>query len=734
MMNYFGTFLTQEPLLNKELDPNTKSTNRLLIVHFDQDDVLKALSILDMKISIGIDELRPQNLRQIVQYNAALITVIFNMPLDQARGKTKEVLDNGKLEYIVYIEFSKAFDEVPETCPVMESNSIIPETARTDSSISSSRKGPLVLPENVSHTSNNGQKSNTTLIDAVYFSDVLSTNGILKRSDGNVSQEPNSNDLISTDADPHHPVSSSGLSTQCGKYALNRVTLTVTWQQFIFVSHTVSLLYTLIGLKAQIITGEQLTDSFEVKTGVRQRYLLSPFLFLMVIDWITRTSTSEGKHGTQWTSRMQLDDLDFAHDMDRLSQTQQQMQEKTSVTAVSAAVDLNIHKKKSEVLRYNTACTNQITIEDLEDERTFTYLGSIIEEHGGSDADVKARIRKARAAYLQLENTWNSKQLATNTKARIFNKNIKTALLCRVEFWRTTKTIIQKIQVFITSRLRKILQIRRSDTVSNNLLWERTNQILVEEEIMKKRCWFCYAEADFHDHGVINTRAQFLAVVEALPREFNRYVTLSMFTSGVSEPYEILKRSILKRGDLTDRQWLDQLFNNIDLQHGSATDMLQRMGEVIGLITFDEGLFKQLFLSKLPQQVQAVLVSFQNNALDELAASADRTLEITKSSTTEVVSAKEKPQTTQNDITELCHTLTYYFYFRNDRNRSHSPRRSIPRKRSASRPRETDNPDWHWYHNQYGKSSRNCRKPCNFPNMKMTDSKNNSGNFQAGTR
>ncbi|VDO80117.1 unnamed protein product [Schistosoma margrebowiei] len=95
------------------------------------------------------------------------------------------------------------------------------------------------------------------------------------------------------------------------------------------------------------------------------------------------------------------------------------MQEKTtSVTAASAAVGVNIHKKKSKILRYNTACTNPITIdgEDLEDVKTSTYLGSIIDEHGGSDADVKARIGKARAAYLQLRNIWNSKQLSTNTK------------------------------------------------------------------------------------------------------------------------------------------------------------------------------------------------------------------------------------------------------------------------------------------------------------------------------
>ncbi|CAI2729054.1 unnamed protein product [Schistosoma spindalis] len=246
--------------------------------------------------------------------------------------------------------------------------------------------------------------------------------------------------------------------------------------------------------------------------------------------------------------------------------------------------------------------------------------------------------------------------------------------------------------------------------------------------------WFCYAEADFFEHGVNDVRAQFLAVVKALPREFNRYVTLSMFTSDVSDPYQTLKQAILKRGDLTDRQRLDQLLNNIDLQHGSATDMLQRMREVIGQRTFDDGLFKQLFLSKLPQQVQAVLVSFQNNAVDELAASADRILEITRSPNAEVFSVKEKPQTTQNDITQLCHTLTRYLKLGNDRKRSLTPRRSTSRRRSVSRTRETDNPDWCWYHNQYGKSARNCRKPCNFPNAKSVDAKNASGNFQAGTR
>ncbi|VDP22563.1 unnamed protein product [Schistosoma margrebowiei] len=86
------------------------------------------------------------------------------------------------------------------------------------------------------------------------------------------------------------------------------------------------------------------------------------------------------------------------------------MQEKTiSIAAVSPVLGLNINKRKSKILRYNTACTNPITIkeEDLEDVKTFTYLRSIVDEHGEFDADVKTWISKAREVYLQLTNIYN---------------------------------------------------------------------------------------------------------------------------------------------------------------------------------------------------------------------------------------------------------------------------------------------------------------------------------------
>ncbi|VDO52788.1 unnamed protein product [Schistosoma margrebowiei] len=181
-----------------------------------------------------------------------------------------------------------------------------------------------------------------------------------------------------------------------------------------------------------------------------------------------KTSTSEGKHGIQWTAQNQLDDLDFADDLALLSHAQEQMQ---------------------TVLKFKAENSYPITLdgETLKDVESFTYLGSIIDEQGGSDADVKARIGKAKTAFLQLENIWNSKQPSTNIKVTIFNTNVKAVLLYGAETWRTAITTIKRVQVFINSCLRKMLNIHWSDIISNTLLWERTNQLPAEEEIRKRR-------------------------------------------------------------------------------------------------------------------------------------------------------------------------------------------------------------------------------------------------------
>ena len=82
-------------------------------------------------------------------------------------------------------------------------------------------------------------------------------------------------------------------------------------------------------MECRVLLRGQTTDPFEVKTGVRQGCLLSPFLFLLAVDWIMKQVTLEGRTGIQWTLTSHLEDLDFADDLALLSHSHNHMQEKT---------------------------------------------------------------------------------------------------------------------------------------------------------------------------------------------------------------------------------------------------------------------------------------------------------------------------------------------------------------------------------------------------------------------
>jgi hypothetical protein len=155
-------------------------------------------------------------------------------------------------------------------------------------------------------------------------------------------------------------------------------------------------------LQCRVIHEGKLTESFDVKTGVKQGCLLSPFLFLLAIDYIMRGSTEGKRNGIQWTMWQQLDDLDFANDIALISSTQQQMQEKTSLLAeTSIKLGLRPNESKTKVMKINAKRKQPIKIKDtnLEEVEESTYLGSIVHIEGGTDADVKNRINKVRVIF-----------------------------------------------------------------------------------------------------------------------------------------------------------------------------------------------------------------------------------------------------------------------------------------------------------------------------------------------
>ncbi|XP_035663420.1 uncharacterized protein LOC118407108 [Branchiostoma floridae] len=166
--------------------------------------------------------------------------------------------------------------------------------------------------------------------------------------------------------------------------------------------------------QAQVSHEGDLTEPFNMTTGVRQGCLLSPLLFITALDWVMRETTKDARTGIQWTLTDMLDDLDFADDLALLCHTISQMREKTQrLEHKSGQVGLIINAGKTKEMRVKTVgnakpvCCRGIELETVKD---FTYLGSVISSDGGATKDIEARIGKGKAAFVQLRPVWRARK------------------------------------------------------------------------------------------------------------------------------------------------------------------------------------------------------------------------------------------------------------------------------------------------------------------------------------
>ena len=147
----------------------------------------------------------------------------------------------------------------------------------------------------------------------------------------------------------------------------------------------------------QVIHSGSVTEPFTISTGVRQGYLLSPLLFLIVIDWVTNTAFNTPR-GIRWTLTKRLEDLDFADDIcmlaHRLQDAQEQLDHLRS-TGLRAGLKINVSKTKT--MRVNACLNNNIMLsgQAIEDVNEFTYLGSIVSPTGGTEED-KSYVERRR--------------------------------------------------------------------------------------------------------------------------------------------------------------------------------------------------------------------------------------------------------------------------------------------------------------------------------------------------
>ena len=258
--------------------------------------------------------------------------------------------------------------------------------------------------------------------------------------------------------------------------------------------NVIKLLYE--GSTSCVRVGGRNTESFEMTSGVKQGDVLSPVLFIVVVDWIMRRVVEE-EDGIDWVRNLRLPDLAYADDIALLSKDARDMNRMTEKLEREAGkVGLEINQRKTKVLVVQPSEDVRVELggEVIEEVDWFEYLGSVVCNDGDVRKEVSIRTGKAGAAFAKMKKVWNSRGMSLKTKLKLFNGTVMSILLYGSETWKGLKEVETKIRVFESNCLRKIMDIKWYEHVTEEEVRRRSGQKSVIEK-MRIRRWSYFGHA-----------------------------------------------------------------------------------------------------------------------------------------------------------------------------------------------------------------------------------------------
>ena len=120
----------------------------------------------------------------------------------------------------------------------------------------------------------------------------------------------------------------------------------------------------------------------------------------------------------------------------------------------------------------------------LKTVQKFKYLGSHVTADNKIDAEITYRIQSAASSFGKLERRlWSNHNITLKTKLKVFKVVVLTALLYSVETMTLYRKHIYKLTSFQTRHLRRLMNIKWQDKISNIDVLKRANMPSVEAMI-----------------------------------------------------------------------------------------------------------------------------------------------------------------------------------------------------------------------------------------------------------
>ena len=205
------------------------------------------------------------------------------------------------------------------------------------------------------------------------------------------------------------------------------------------------------------------TEYFNIVAGVLQGDMLAPYLFIICLDYMLRTSSNKIRENcfelTKKRSRRYptktITDADYADDIAILANTPNQAETLLhSLERATAGIGPHVNTHKTECMCFNQAGDiSTLDRTSLKLVNKFTYLGSSV---SSTEKDINIRLTKAWTAIDKLSIIWKS-DLTDKMKHSFFQAAVMLILLYGCTTWMLTKRLKKKLDGNYTRMLQTIL-------------------------------------------------------------------------------------------------------------------------------------------------------------------------------------------------------------------------------------------------------------------------------------